>query len=61
MSEEHGHLDVGSSPRALKVGERLRFIPNHVCTTVNMHSELWGARGDEIVEHWVVAGRGLVR
>jgi len=61
MSEEHGHLNVEACPGELKVGDRLQFIPNHVCTTVNMHDEVWGARGDEVVEHWPVAGRGRVR
>src|SRR5437867_282246 len=61
MSEEHGHLNVEASSHRLKIGERLRFIPNHVCTTVNMHNEIWGARGDEVVERWTVEGRGLVR
>jgi len=61
MSEEHGHLNVASASHLLKIGERLRLIPNHVCTTVNMHNEIWGARGDEVVERWTVEGRGLVR
>ncbi len=61
MSEEHGHLNVESSATMLKVGDRLRFIPNHVCTTVNMHNEVWCVRGEEIVERWEVLGRGLVR
>jgi len=61
MSEEHGHLNVEACPGELKIGDRLRFIPNHVCTTVNMHDEVWGARGGEIVERWTVAGRGRVR
>lgn len=61
MSEEHGHLNVEAASHPLKIGDRLRFIPNHVCTTVNMHNEIWGARGDEVVEHWIVEGRGLVK
>jgi D-serine deaminase-like pyridoxal phosphate-dependent protein len=61
MSEEHGHLNVEACARPLRIGERLRFVPNHVCTTVNMHSEVWGVRGEEVVERWAVACRGLVR
>jgi D-serine deaminase-like pyridoxal phosphate-dependent protein len=61
MSEEHGHLNVEACPGQVRVGDRLRFIPNHVCTTVNMHDEVWGARGAEVVERWPVAGRGRVR
>ncbi len=61
MSEEHGHLNVESASRPLKIGDRLRVIPNHVCTAVNLHNEIWGACRDEVVEHWIVEGRGLVR
>jgi len=61
MSEEHGHLNIEAASCPLKIGDRLRFIPNHVCTTVNMHNEIWGMRGDEVIEHWIVEGRGLVK
>ena len=61
MSEEHGHLNIEASSRSFRIGERLRFIPNHVCTTVNMHNEIWGVRREQIVKHWTVEGRGLVR
>jgi D-serine deaminase-like pyridoxal phosphate-dependent protein len=61
MSEEHGHVNVEGTSHKFRIGERLRFIPNHVCTAVNLHNELWGARNDSVVEHWAIAGRGLVR
>jgi D-serine deaminase-like pyridoxal phosphate-dependent protein len=61
MSEEHWHLNIEAASRPLKIGDRLRFIPNHVCTAVNLHNELWGVRGDEVTEHWVIEGRGRVR
>jgi D-serine deaminase-like pyridoxal phosphate-dependent protein len=61
MSEEHGHLNVESSSHLLEIGEKLRFIPNHVCTTVNMHDQVWGVVKDEVVQRWTVEGRGLVR
>jgi len=61
MSEEHGHLNIEASSHTFRIGERLRFIPNHVCTAVNMHNEVWGARNGEVSEHWIVEGRGLVR
>jgi D-serine deaminase-like pyridoxal phosphate-dependent protein len=61
MSEEHGHLNVEKAPDTFRVGDRLRFVPNHVCTAVNLHNEVWGARNDEVVERWEIRGRGLVR
>lgn len=61
FSEEHGHLNIGRSERSYLVGDRLSIIPNHVCTTVNMHDEIYGVRGEQVEEVWRVAGRGKVR
>ena len=61
LSEEHGHLNVERSERGYRVGDRLRVVPNHVCTTVNMHDEIYGVRGEEVEAVWRVEGRGKVR
>ena len=61
FSEEHGHLNIGSSERSYRVGDRLSIIPNHVCTTVNMHDEIYGVRGEQVEKVWRVAARGKVR
>ena len=61
LSEEHGHLNVTRSDRRYKVGDRLSVIPNHVCTTVNMHDEIYGVRGEQVETVWRVEGRGKVR
>ena len=61
FSEEHGHLNIKHSTRKYRVGERLTIIPNHVCSTVNMHDQIYGVRGEEVETVWEVAGRGKVR
>jgi D-serine deaminase-like pyridoxal phosphate-dependent protein len=61
LSEEHGHLNVARSEHKYKVGERLSIIPNHVCTTLNLHDEVYGVRGEQVETSWRVAGRGKVR
>lgn len=61
LSEEHGHLNIQKSERRYSVGERLTVIPNHVCTTVNMHDEIYGVRGERVEAVWSVSGRGKVR
>jgi len=61
LSEEHGHLNVARSDRRYRVGDRLSIIPNHVCTTLNMHDEVYGVRGEQVETSWRVAGRGKVR
>jgi D-serine deaminase-like pyridoxal phosphate-dependent protein len=57
MNEEHGMLRV--APGAVPaVGDRLRLIPNHVCTAVNLSDELVGIRDGRVVAVWPIAARG---
>ena len=55
LTEEHG---VGATERAVRVGERIPFVPAHVCTTVNLSDQLVVVRGDRVEEIWPVAARG---
>jgi D-serine deaminase-like pyridoxal phosphate-dependent protein len=61
FSEEHGHINLSQSNRRYSVGERLMVIPNHVCSTVNLHDEIYGVRGEQVETVWQVAARGKVR
>ena len=61
LSEEHGHLNIARSEHRHKVGERLSVIPNHACSTVNMHDEIYGVRGERVESVWKVEGRGKIR
>jgi D-serine deaminase-like pyridoxal phosphate-dependent protein len=61
LNEEHGHLDISSSNHQFHVGEVLTVIPNHVCTCVNMHDEVFLLRGGDVVGSWRVAARGKIR
>ena len=63
QSEEHGHVDLSLCPpdRRPEIGERVTVIPNHACTTVNMHDEVVGARGGKVEVIWPVLARGTVR
>src|ERR1043165_291271 len=60
LSEEHGHLNIARSERRYRVGDRLAVIPNHVCSTVNMHDEIYGVRGESGETVWGVSGRDKV-
>ena len=61
LNEEHGHLDITGSAHRFRVGEVLTVIPNHVCTCVNMHDEVFLIRNQEVVGCWGVAARGKIR
>jgi len=61
MSEEHGHLNLRAAERTYNPGDRLRIIPNHVCTAINMHERVFGVRGNQVEEVWEVAARGKLQ
>lgn len=61
LNEEHGHVDLAQSKHPFRVGEVVTVIPNHVCTCVNMHDEVFLLRGGEVVGSWRIAARGKVR
>ncbi len=57
LTEEHGMLRVAAGD-ALKVGDTLRIVPNHVCSTVNLHNEVCFVDESGATERVVVAARG---
>ena len=61
LNEEHGHLDITHSTHKFHVGEVLTVIPNHVCTCVNMHDEVFTLRKGMVDGSWRVAARGKIR
>jgi D-serine deaminase-like pyridoxal phosphate-dependent protein len=59
LSEEHGHLAIpDDSP--IRVGDRLRVIPNHICPCINLQNRVFLVSGDQVIEQWKVAARGMV-
>jgi D-serine deaminase-like pyridoxal phosphate-dependent protein len=62
MNEEHGYVDLRKAERQdFVVGERVRVLPNHICVAMNLHEQVYGVRGDEVVETWKVAARGKLQ
>jgi len=61
LNEEHGHVDTSQSAHAFRVGEVVTVIPNHICTCVNMHDEVFVTRNEQVMGSWRVAARGKVR
>lgn len=59
-NEEHGYIK-GEGTDALKIGDRLRIVPAHICPVLNLTDEVIVVRGDEIVDIWPVEGRGKNR
>ena len=56
VAEEHTvikKLDV-------KIGDKIRLIPPHGCTTNNFYPKMWMARNDVIEDVWAIEGRGCI-
>lgn len=60
-SEEHGILSLqDEAARNLRIGDRIRVVPNHVCGSINLHERAYVVQGDEVIEEWRIAARGCV-
>jgi D-serine deaminase-like pyridoxal phosphate-dependent protein len=59
LSEEHGHLLIDEGAELmLEPGDRIRILPSHGDTTINLHDRYYAARGDRVEEVWPIVGRG---
>ncbi|CDQ18153.1 D-serine deaminase, pyridoxal phosphate-dependent [Halobacillus karajensis] len=59
MNEEHGVIMTNGS--TLKIGEKLSIIPNHICSTINLHNYVYLKRGENDYEKLTVEARGMVQ
>ncbi|MFT2213985.1 D-TA family PLP-dependent enzyme [Rhizobium giardinii] len=59
LSEEHGRL-VSEGPINLKVGDKLRIVPNHACVVTNMVDAVNVVEHGEISAVWPVVARGRI-
>jgi D-serine deaminase-like pyridoxal phosphate-dependent protein len=46
--DEHGVLKFDEGAKRPKLGDRLRFIPSHCDTTLNLYNKFYGIRGDRV-------------
>ncbi|NUQ00955.1 MAG: alanine racemase [Armatimonadetes bacterium] len=61
-SEEHGHCQwTGDGTPPVKLGDRLTWIPTHVCPVVNLFDQLVGVRGEQVETTFAIAARGKVK
>ncbi|HEY4192711.1 MAG TPA: alanine racemase, partial [Mesorhizobium sp.] len=59
LSEEHGKLLLCGSAN-LRIGERVRIVPDHCCVVVNLFDQVHLISGEEVVKTLPVAARGLM-
>ncbi len=60
VTEEHGMARLGDGA-SVEVGQKLRFMPYHVCTAVNLADQLVGVREGVVETVWPIRARGTTR
>lgn len=59
LSEEHATVRVPSSC-ALRPGDRVRILPNHACTVMNLMTDVLFVEGMDVLDEVHVAARGRI-
>ena len=58
LHEEHMCLELKAPHLKIKLGDKIEFIPSHICTTVNLHDKFYCLRRNEVKEVWDIEARG---
>ncbi len=61
LNEEHGVVILPEGETGFELGDRVEVIPNHVCTSVNLHDRMIVVRDGAVVDEWRVDARGRVQ
>ena len=57
VNEEHGYVR-GADVDRLRPGDRVAFVPAHVCPVINLTDTVVVADGNTVLATWSVEGRG---
>ncbi|MGD8457629.1 MAG: DSD1 family PLP-dependent enzyme [Anaerolineales bacterium] len=62
LSEEHAVLTL-EKPESVTLigGDRVLFLPSHVCTTVNLHDYFYVHQNGRLVDVWKIKARGCTQ
>lgn len=58
VGDEYGRLDLSKSSKKFKINDKIEVIPSHVCTTMNLHREVYGVRGEKVETVWSISASG---
>lgn len=61
FSAEHVTIDLEDPEENLRAGDKLEFLAGYSDTTVHLHDEMIGTRGDRIEIIWQILGRGKTK
>ena len=57
LYEQHA-IVTSDAPSVIPVGARLRIVPNHACTTTNLHRRALVVEDDEVLDAWTIGAAG---
>ena len=60
VTEEHGMLHI-EGDSTIDVGDTIDIIPNHICTTINLHNDVFIKDEGEIYNQFTVMARGKLQ
>ena len=55
FNEEHAVLELKDSKRNIQVGDKLKIVPSHACTTFNLCDFVYGMRNDCLEVIWEIS------
>jgi D-serine deaminase-like pyridoxal phosphate-dependent protein len=59
MYEEHVIIKINKG-HPFQIGDTLEIIPNHICSTINLHNQIYLKKNDNTIETMTVLGRGML-
>jgi D-serine deaminase-like pyridoxal phosphate-dependent protein len=60
VTEEHGMLHI-EGDSSIKIGDTLEIIPNHICSTINLHNFVFMKDEDGEFKHYEILARGKLQ
>lgn len=57
LYEQHAII-TSAEPSGLRVGDRVRVVPNHACAAANLHRRALVVAGEEVVDAWSIGAAG---
>lgn len=60
FTEEHGMITISKHAKDWQVGDQLMIVPNHICTTINLHDTLTFVKDGQMVRTVRIDARGCV-
>ena len=61
LSAEHATIELEAPSEAPRIGDRVEFVVGYSDSTVHLHEEIVGVRGNRVEAIWKIAARGKIK